>query len=147
MAETDYVICCDDDVWPRPGLLEDLLRYRSGGYEDQEMFGLIGRRFTDPIYTNCPWFGAKKTDTLVAVDFVGVCIVAHQSMFGFNLKGMPTNADDLWFAMKIHPNASKWVVPSQNFENAPVKGMFHSPPLKKQRQEFYEAWWKQCSHV
>ena len=117
LTEGDYIILADDDVLPMPGFTEDL--FRGWKQVGDGIVGILGRKFTGKRYGQCHAYLAKKINKPMRVDFCGIIYFAPRKYFGFDVRGMPRNCDDLWWHMKIFPDVPKYVVPSKNYENLP----------------------------
>ena len=148
LTQGDYIILADDDVLPEPGFVEDLFRgyFETGG----AIVGIIGRTFYGPRYKgDTEFFAANKTERPVRVGFVGVVCFAARQYFGFDVRGLPRNADDLWWQMREYPRIAKYVIPTKAYLNLPEceddTAMFHDRALREQRQEFYEKWYR-CNY-
>ena len=145
MTDGDYVLLIDDDVMIKSGFAADMLR---GVIETKsDIVGVIGRTFHgSQYYGDTKWFGSKKVTEPVRVGFAGVVYLARRGMYFFDTRGMPTNADDLWWEMKVYPDAVKHVIPTKNFVNLPTcndsSAMYKTPRLRYQRQEFYQKWYE-----
>jgi len=142
LTEGDFVILADDDVLPLPGFTDDLLRgWRlvGGG-----IVGIIGRTFHGPTYWgNTKFYKSSLITKPVRVGFCGVVYFAPRDYFGFDVRGLPRNCDDLWWQMRIFPNISKHVIPTVNYKNLPEasdqSAMYKNPVLRQQRERFYKA--------
>lgn len=142
LTEGDMICLADDDMVPKAGLLEELYSgwKRVGG----GIVGLIGRTFQGPTYRGqTTFFSAKEITEPVRVGFAGVAFLTTRDLFGFDVRGLPRNCDDIWMQMRKHPDVPKWVIPTKAFENLKEAGdmtaMYRNPELKAQRQEFYQA--------
>lgn len=139
LTSGDHIILADDDFLPAPGLVEDFNTHRDGA----DILGIIGRCFHGPRYRGDTTFHrANSVEALTPVDFVGVCCYAGREMFGFDTRGMHRNCDDLWWQMRVHPMASKAVIPTDKYRNLPTcsgpSSMFSDKALWDARQSFYE---------
>ncbi|NQU44858.1 hypothetical protein HQ520_16330 [bacterium] len=151
MTEGDLIVLADDDLLPLPGMLADLVdgwenvRRRTAG---EPIVGIIGRTFLGPDYhANTAFYASNKIDSPVRVGFVGVVCLTPRCNLGFDLRGLPRNADDLWWQMKERPTVPKWVVPTKAYENLPEckdgTAMYRDKTLAPQRQEFYERYYRE----
>lgn len=140
----DLIILADDDVLPKPGLVEDLHK----GMKDAEadIVGIHGRTFLGPDYrkdTNC--IIADQITMPARVAFCGVVLMLSRELLGFDLRGMQTPWDDLWLCMKAWPNKIKYVVPTKNWRNLPVaydaSSLFHDKDMREIRDRFYTEWY------
>jgi hypothetical protein len=142
----DFVIKADDDILPKPGLVQDFLdqhnRFGKG------IYGVIGRRFNGPsYYKNTEFCRASKLPKgqPQPVDFVGVCTFTPRDYLAFDLIDCDTPIEDLHWQMKHYPNAKKFVVASDKYENLPTcksgKTLFHDPKMREKREAFYSYWY------
>jgi len=144
LTDGDIVICADDDCLPLPGLTDDLVCGITDEYAD--ICGIHGRTFSGPSYYNggtAAW-RAKDIGAPVRVDFCGVVFAARRELFDFDTRGMHRNCDDLWFQMKAHPDAVKFVVPTKRFTTleSANHGMFADRgELRAAREAFYGEWY------
>jgi hypothetical protein len=139
LTEGDLICLADDDVLVKPGFLEDLHRCwaSKGG-----IVGILGRTFHGPVYWgNTRFYRASLIKEPTRAGFVGVIYLAGRDLFGFDVRGLPRNCDDLWWQMKIHPDIPKHVAPTIRYENLPVASdetaMYKQPALRAQREAFY----------
>lgn len=143
LTEGDLVCLADDDLVVKPGLLEDLYsvwKLKTG------IVGLLGRTFHGPVYWgNTMFYRASLLAEPQRVDFCGVVYFASRDLFGFDLRGLPRNCDDLWWQMKVHPYVPKHVAATAKYENLPVASdstaMYKNPELRRQREEFYKTYY------
>lgn len=138
LTTTPYVILADDDVMPKPGLIEDFLKYHQGGFS-----GIIGKQFTNDDYRKCPFFRADKIDKPVEVGFVGVIYFVHRDFIKFDLSKLNNRAvDDLYWQMECFPKAKKFVIPTKNYENLPEcndkESIFKTPESRAYREKWYK---------
>lgn len=143
LTDGERIILADDDVVPLKGFTDDILR----GHREVagDIVGIIGRTFHGPrYYQDTRYYRSDQIDAPKQVGFVGVVYCAERVWFGFDTRGQHRNCDDLWWQMRVHPAARKWVVPTQAYQDLPAArdGMFHSPALRKARERFYEEMWR-----
>ena len=145
LTDGDLIICADDDIVPQPGFAQDLVDGMDA--TGAGFVGVIGRVFDDPEYRKTTFYRASKIDEPKCVDFTGVCYMAKRKYFGFDTRGMPVNADDLWHCRR-YPEASKFVIPTDKYENLPAcndgTAMFKNPELAAQRQAYYAEWYREA---
>ncbi len=139
LTEGDLVCLADDDIVVSPGFLLDLERCRA---ERGGIVGVIGRTFHGPVYWGqTKFFRASELLEPARVGFVGCIYLASRDLFGFDVRGCPRNCDDLWWEMRIHPDAPKHVAPTVRYRNLPTASdpgaMYHTPRLRAQREAFY----------
>jgi len=146
LAEGDMIILADDDVLPKPGLVEDL--HRGMEKTGADIVGIHGRRFHGPDYrkdTNC--FIANIIEEPIQVGFCGVLFMLSRNLLGFDIRGMETSWDDFWLCMKAWPGKIKYVIPTKNWSNLPAafdsQSHFHDKNIRKIREQFYTKWYKQ----
>lgn len=140
-TSTDYVLLADDDVLPKPGILEDFWKYRDAG-----ILGLFGRKFNgEPTYLQTKHFRADKVEQVQDVSFVGVVYFTHRKHLVFDLNNLKNSAlDDLYWQLLKMPKVKKYVIPSKNYIDLPecndAEGIFHSPGTRDLRNEFYKKY-------
>lgn len=144
LTEGDFIILADDDVLPKKGFTEDLFR----GWKQigEGIVGIIGRTFLGKRYGQSKFYRASEIDKPVCVGFCGVIYFAPRKYFGFDVRGMPRNCDDLFWQMKVFPDIPKHVIPSKNYEDLPEakdsSAMFKNPELRHERRSFYQNYYK-----
>lgn len=143
LTDGDLVCLADDDVIVKPGFLNDL--YQTWKLKDG-IVGIIGRTFHGPTYWGqTKFYRASLLKMAQKVDFCGVIYFAGRGLFGFDVRGLPRNCDDLWWQMKIHPTIPKHVAATARYENLPAASdgtaMYKDPVLRQQRQDFYKIYY------
>jgi hypothetical protein len=140
LTEGDMICLADDDLQPEGNFLAELYRgwLKAGG----GIAGIIGRTFEGPEYKGgTTFYAARDISEPVRVGFVGVAFLTTRDVFGFDVRGLPRNADDLWMQMKALPEIPKWVVPTKAYMNhraaSDGTAMYRKPELKAQRAAFY----------
>ena len=135
----DVIIMADDDFIPAPGQALVMAQQvaKLGGF-----VGVIGRRFVSPQYRENPFFRSSLVDKPEPVGFVGVCLACSREMFGFDVRGLHRNCDDIWLQMKVHPTEPKHVIPLTHYRNLKCcndsSAMFkQGPEMQGQRQAFF----------
>lgn len=144
-AETEYIILADDDFLPKLELIQDLIQWKIRLKCD--FAGIIGRRFNDePEYLNTKFFRADKLEAPEKVDFTGVCYLTDKKnlfKMGDPSKTPDRSVDDLFFQCVKLPGASKYVIPTKNYENLFPEcndpgSIFQDPASKAFRQKYYK---------
>ena len=145
LTSNDFVIKADDDVLPRPGLIQDL---HEGWLEvGGGIVGLLGRTFEGVHYTGqTTSYRANFVVDPVRVDFVGITTFSPRNYLAFDLKGCLNPIEDLFWQMKHFPDVPKWVVPSVNFKllpesENPGEALYLNTRAQKIRQNFYEEYY------
>lgn len=142
LTDGDYIIKADDDFIPKPGFINDLLRYR----QNDTILGIHGRIFHGPsYYRNTMAISANKISSPVEVDFVGICTFAAREYLAFDLKGCETSIEDLFWQMKCFPKVKKWVIPSKNYITLPTatdtECLFYNTKAREVREKFYKEFY------
>jgi len=137
LTNGDFVIKADDDLLPKPGLVDDFRQHYKPG-----ILGLIGRKFRGPsYYKDTEFFKSSKIERPIKVDFVGVCTYAPRSLMAFDLKGCDNAVEDLFWQVKQFRCVDKWVIPTKNYEDLPEcndrGSLFHDPKARIVREKFY----------
>lgn len=143
LTEGDLVCLADDDVLVKPGFLQDLYdtwKLKGG------IVGILGRTFHGPVYWgNTKFYRSSLLKAPQPVDFCGVVYFAGRDLFGFDVRGLPRNCDDLWWEMRVHPFVPKHVAATDRYENLPAAkdgtAMYKDPVLRKQREDFYRVYY------
>lgn len=143
-SKGDVVIQADDDVMPKKGFAADLVKGldKFGG-----IVGIIGRRFDGPDYKKDAHFcKASRIDEPKRVSFVGVVYCSGRDVLPFDMRGMETPINDLFWCVGAFPNVPKHVIPTTKYEDLPSCSdsscLFHSEKAGKIRQKYYERVWK-----
>lgn len=144
LTEGDIIILADDDVLIKDGFVSDL--YRGWIEVGGGIVGIIGRKFNGPTYWgDTQFFRSSLLKAPQRVDFVGVVYFSPRKHFGFDVRGLPRNCDDLWWEMKVHPEVPKFVVPTTRYANLPEasdeSAMYKNPRLRRQREYFYREYY------
>ena len=143
LTEGDLICLADDDVLIKPDFLNALYNTwkLKGG-----IVGILGRTFHGPVYWgDTTFYRASLLKVPQRVDFCGVVYFASRELFGFDVRGLPRNCDDLWWEMKIHSKVPKHVAATAKYENLPCAkdgtAMYKTPSLRKQREDFYREYY------
>ena len=140
----DYIALADDDVLPKKGFVEDLFH----GWETVGggIVGVIGRKFIGERYGQSRFYRASEISAPARVDFCGIVYFSPREYFGFDVRGMPRNCDDLWWHMKEFPSIPKHVIPSKNYIDLPEAkdetAMFKNAKLRSERRRFFRQYYK-----
>jgi hypothetical protein len=139
----DFVIKADDDVMPKPGLIEAFLDY---SYLDG-ILGLMGRTFHGPkYYGNTKVVRAREISAPQKVDMVGILTFTPRKYLAFDLKDCHTSIEDLFWHMKIYPHITKHVIPTNKYEQLPEsndKGcLFKNKTARIERENFYSKYYR-----
>jgi len=142
LTEGDYMIKADDDVLPKPGLIEALLNYSYLG----GILGLMGRTFQGPrYYGNTTPFRAREITQPKEVDMVGILTFAPREFLAFDLRGCGTSIEDLFWHMKAFPRVKKFVVPTGAYEQLPESDdrecLFRNRTARVERERFYKTYY------
>lgn len=140
LTEGDMIFLADDDLEPLAGLTEEM--YRGWLSVGGGIAGLIGRTFEGPEYKGgTTFYAARDIDKPIRVGFAGVAFLTTRDVFGFDVRNLPRNADDIWMQMKALPDLPKWVIPTKAYANHKAasdgSAMYRNPELKAQRANFY----------
>lgn len=143
LTEGDFVCLADDDVIVKPGFMADLYQTWkvTGG-----IVGIRGRRFSGPNYLDdSKFYNSNQSITPMRVDYCGIIYFAERKLFGFDVRGLPRNCDDLWWQMKVYPKVHKFVAPTDKYEHLKEAtgktSMSHNPALMRQRQVFFRHYY------
>lgn len=143
LAKGTFITLADDDIIPKPGLLE---RFHFCWLAHHGIWGVIGRVFNNENYFKCSFIRADKLDKPVEVDFIGVIYFTHRKFINFDLQNLNNRAvDDLYWQMVAFPKAKKFVCPTNLYENLKPECnepdcIFHDPKARAYRQEFYQKY-------
>ena len=142
-----YIIFADDDVLPKKKLIEDMIGWKESIGAD--FVGLIGRKLDNPNYLKSSFFAANKISNPEEVAFVGVCVLTERRFLDYNMRPLinHSNLNDIYWQCGEFPNASKWVIPTLEYENLPTcmsnTALCHDKNTLKERfkawEEYYEA--------
>jgi len=145
LTDGDYVIKADDDLLPKPGLINDFIK--NWNQNKNGILGLHGRKFKgENYYKNTQAYVADKVNKATEVDFVGICTFTSRSNLAFDLKGCESPIEDLFWQMKFFPHIKKWVIPSKHFKKLPESNdkecLFYNPEARKIRENFYRKYYR-----
>ena len=138
----DYVIKADDDVIPKPGLIEDFLEhYRLCG-----ILGVMGRTYHGPkYYGNTKPVRAREISEPKKVDMVGIVTFSPRRYLPFDLRGCKSSIEDIFWHNKIFPTVPKYVIPTDRYkqlnESDDKQCLFRSKSARIERQAFYKTYY------
>jgi glycosyltransferase involved in cell wall biosynthesis len=143
LTEGDYVIKADDDVFPKPGLVEAFLNYSNL----DGILGLMGRTFHGPLYYgNTKVIRAREISKPAKVDMVGIVTFSPRKYLAFDLRGCLTSVEDLYWHMKIYPHIKKYAIPTKAYEQLPesndARCLFKSTTARREREAFYQKYYR-----
>ena len=138
LTTTPFVLLADDDVMPKPGLIEDFLNYHQYGFS-----GIMGREFTCDDYRKTPFHRADKLEEPKKVGFVGVLYFIDREFLNFDYSKIPdSSVNDLYWQMFKYRGANKYVIPTKNYENLPecndAQSIFKTPASRQYREKWYK---------
>jgi len=140
LTQGDFVVLADDDVLPKPGLVQDLY----SGYErvgEDCIIGVMGRRFQnidDYWKTNQIW--SHKINKPVQVDMLGICYFSPRRYLVYDFKDMKNSINDLYWTSYVMRDVKKYVVPTKNLEHLPIafeEGIWTNENRQKFRCAYY----------
>ncbi|MHA1225228.1 MAG: hypothetical protein ACTSPV_00630 [Candidatus Hodarchaeales archaeon] len=142
LTRGDYVIKTDDDLLPKPGLINDFLRNRDKG----GILGIHGRKFNgESYYRNTKALEGKEIKEITEVDFVGICTFTPRDNLAFDLRGCKSPIEDLFWQMKAFPHIRKWVISTKNYEKLPESNdeecLFFNKKARQIREAFYNKYY------
>ena len=143
LTDGDYVIKADDDVLPKPGLIEAFLEY---SYLDG-ILGLMGRTFHgEKYYGKTKAIRAREINQPQNVDMVGILTFTPRKYLAFDLRGCWSSIEDLFWHMKVYPHISKYVIPTDKYEQLPESNdkecLFKNKAARVEREEFYRKYYR-----
>ena len=143
MTTGDYVIKADDDVLPKPGLIDAFRKH----HRLHGVLGLMGRTFHGKsYYENTKDFRANKIDKVTRVDMVGILTFSPRRYLAFDLKGCATPVEDLFWHMRTYPRVAKYVIPTTRYEQLPESKdegcLYRDAPSRVEREKFYSKYYK-----
>ncbi len=116
LTKGDIVIKADDDIMPLPGLVGDFLRWHKELGDC--VTGIHGRIFEGPdYYRDTVMYAAHKQPAPLRVDFLGVITCSVLKFLAMDLKGCETPIEDIYWHNHIYPEAPKYVIPTNQFNN------------------------------
>jgi len=144
LTSGDLVIKADDDIVPKPGLAADFARHAPA--LGPAILGIHGRTFQGrDYYRDTTLYCGKHVARPLRVDFCGVITCSPRAFLPMDLDGCATEVEDLFWQMRCHRNAPKFVIPTDKFSNLPeckdAGRLCHSPEARQARRKFYEYWW------
>lgn len=143
LTEGEYVIKADDDILPKPGLIEAFLEFS----HIDGIFGLMGRTFQGPKYYGyTKVVRAREINIYQSVDMVGILTFAPRKYLAFDLKDCFTPIEDLFWHMRIYPQVKKYVIPTNKYEQLQESNdaecLFKNDMARKTREHFYKIWYE-----
>ena len=139
LAKGNFITLADDDILPKPGILEE---FHFHWMAKPGFYGVIGRIFNDDTnYFGCTFVRADKLDKPVEVGFIGVIYFHHRKFINFDLQKLEhRSCDDLYWQMVAFPKEKKYVCPTNLYEN--MKPECNDPTSifkqeKEHRNKFY----------
>lgn len=145
LTSGELVIKSDDDVMPRPGIVNAFIRHaRKFG---PGIYGIHGRIFKGPdYYYKTRLFGSKQLKKPQPVDFVGVMTCTTRGYLPMDLRDCPSEVEDLYWQMRCYPKAKKYVIVTDKFmhlsESKDAGRLCASKPSRLMRQHFYKHWYE-----
>lgn len=144
MTQGDLVIKADDDVMPRPGLVQDFVSHAT--MYGPAIYGIHGRIFRRPdYYHGTQLFGAKSVRQAQPVDFVGVVTCSSREYLGMDLRDCRTEVEDLYWQMQCYPKAKKYVIVTDKFmhlsESKDKGRLCGTPESRLVRSQYYQFWY------
>ena len=143
LTDGDYVIKADDDVLPRPGLVEAFLEHS----HLVGILGLMGRAFHgDRYYGKTSVVRAREITQPKEVDMVGILTFSPRMYLPFDLRGCQSSIEDLFWHMKVFPLISKHVIPTDKYEQLPesedANCLFRNKAARITREVFYQKYYR-----
>lgn len=142
LAQGDYVIKADDDVLPKPGLIEDFLNFT----HLDGIFGIMGREFFGDKYLGkTKVYRSREISKPEKAGMLGILTFAPRKYLAFDLKGCTSGTEDLFWHMKAFPEISKYVIPTKNYIQLPESNdaecHFRNLKIRTERQAFYKKYY------
>lgn len=143
LAKNQRIILADDDVIPKPGLIDDYLKARIKLFRSPFM-GILGKKFDNPEYLKCTHYRADEINEVKEVGFVGVMYFINTWKLNFSMQGLNHIAiDDLYWQLLCYPDKKKYVFPTKNYEDLwptcnDKTAIFKNMDNRKVRQDFYK---------
>lgn len=144
LTEGDFVIKACDDLLPKSGLLDDLIR----GWQQVKggMVGTYGRKFLGPsYYKNTKHVIANRISSPQKVGFIGNVTLTPRQYLAFDLKDCLTSVEDIFWHMKAFPEVPKWIIPTKQYVNLSESNdedcLFHNSKARKIRERFYREYY------
>jgi len=143
LTDGDYVIKADDDVLPKPGLINTFIEhsYLCG------ILGLMGRTFHgEKYYGNTKPYRAREIAQPQRVDMVGILTFAPRKYLAFDLRGCHSSIEDLFWHMNAFPRVPKIVIPTTKYEQLPesedANCLFRNKAARIERERFYQKYYR-----
>ena len=147
-AKNEWVLFADDDIMPKPGLVEDLIKCSGRN----RVVSIIGRIFDSKTYyaqgnsRGTSGFRGENLDKPMRVDWVGGgCTLTHRDLCNVNTRDCPAmEVDDMWWQTHIRHKAELYVAPTSKYEfmeeNYDSNALHLSPNVKMYREKYYRTW-------
>jgi len=142
LTDGDYVIKADDDVIPKPGLIDAFIEH----HDLCGILGLMGRTYEGPkYYGNTTPVRAREISEPKRVDMVGIVTFAPRNCLPFDLRGCKSSIEDIFWHNKVFPQVPKYVIPTDKYKQLPESNdkqcLFKSKAARIERQAFYEKYY------
>ena len=144
LTEGDFVIKACDDILPKSGLLDDLIK----GWQQVKggMIGIYGKELKGPsYYKNTVPIIANRILSPQKVDFIGNTTLTPRQYLAFDLKGCLSPIEDIFWHMKAFPEVPKWIIPTKQYRNLPEhkdkECLSRNNEARKIREEFYQEYY------
>lgn len=141
LTTTDFIVLADDDVLPKPGIINDFLKCYN---ENPGIYGVIGRLPDSDDYFKCSFIRADKIEKPIETFFVGVIYFTHRKTLFFDLRDLKHRAyDDLYWHMVAYRKTHKYVFPTKKYENLKPECNDADSIFKKDksiRNDFYKMY-------
>lgn len=150
-AKYDRIIFCDDDIEPKPGIVEDLLAH----LDSNKIIGIIGKIFTgkeNETYVNSLVINGRKITEPREVDYTPYnLLLTDRKHCLIDMKDCPIweFIDDWWWEHRLkelNKNVSLWVIPTKNYGVYPGSSddlaLHKRPNVLAHREKYYQKWIK-----
>lgn len=143
LTDGDFVIKADDDVLPKPGLIDVFLEYS----QLDGILALMGRIFHgDRYYRNTKVCRAREISQPQKVDIVGILTFVPRKFLAFDLCGCTRPIEDLFWQMKVFSKTPKYVIPTNKYEQLPESNddgcLFKNRKARIERESFYQKYYR-----
>lgn len=144
LTEGDFVVKACDDVLPKPGFLDDLIK----GWQTVKggMVGIYGKKFLGPnYYKDTIPIIANRISSPQKADFIGNTTLTPRQYLAFDLKGCLSPVEDLFWHVKAFPGVPKWIIPTRRYVNLPESQdkdcIFFNKTAREIRGKFYREYY------
>jgi hypothetical protein len=142
LCRNDTVILSDDDIFPKPGIAKDLLRF----YDGKNVTGIMGKQFTGDKYYDSTGVRSNLITQPTKVDYLcSNLVLTSRKNCLVDCRDIPLSLmDDWWWEHEL--KLDLLVVPTDKWESLPEQkyefAQHLDPDMKDIREYYFKKWIK-----